>query len=143
MRKSTERTIRDPKGCIVQRTPLANDQQRDLGIAYRASLQAMLRGHGTEQAWSTLACSFNIALLLAEQGISANTIETIKLAQEAMLRTRERAQRTHSWAFDGDGARVVMAAANIHDEQLEFASRGQIVAAIKEVYRRIAIGETA
>lgn len=143
MKKRCHRTVRDPSAWITKRTPLANDQQRDLGIAYRASLQAMLRGHGTEQAWSTLACSFNIALLLAEQGISANTIETIKLAQDALLRSRERALRTKTWAFDGDGARIVMAAANIHDEQLECAPRGHIVTAIKEVHRRISVGEAA
>lgn len=142
MRKSRPRKVRDPSAWIAQRTPLADDQQRDLGIAYRASLQALLRGHGTEQAWSTLACSFNIALLLAEQGINGSTIETIKLAQDALLRARDRAQRTHTWAFDGDGARIVMAAANIHDEQLECASRGHIVAAIKEVHRRVTMGET-
>lgn len=143
MRKSTVRTVRDPMACITRRTPLADDQQRDLGIAYRASLQALLTGHGTLQAWSTLACSFNIALLLVEYGVGANNIDTIKRAQDALLRTRERAQRTSKWGFDGEGIRHVLAASNIHDEQLECATRGQIVAALVEVNRRVMMGETA
>lgn len=143
MRKRTPRQHLDPMACITRRMPLAEDQHRDICIAYRASLQALLRGHGTEQAWSTLACSFNIALILAEQGIAAAAIPTIKLAQEALLRARERAQRTGKWAFEGEGIRVVLAAANIHDEQLEMATRGQIIAALNEVHRRVEVGITA
>lgn len=81
MRKTCHRQTLDPMAWIAKRTPLADDQQRDLGIAYHASLQALLRGHGTEQTWATLACSLNIALILCEQGICAGGIETIKLAQ--------------------------------------------------------------
>lgn len=142
MRKSTPRTVRDPMSCIRHRMPLKDDQQRDIGIAYRASLQAMLRGHGTEQAWCTLACSMNIALLLAEWGVGAGSEQLILNAQQALLRTRERAGRTGKWAFDGDGMRAVMDAANVHDDQLESATRGQIVAALVEVNRRVMMGET-
>ena len=143
MRKTCKRTVRDPMAWLAKRTPLAVDQVRDISIAYHASLQALLRGNGTEQAWSTLACSFNVALILAEDGVSANAIETIKLGQDALLRARDRAKRVGKWAFDGDGIRLVMATANIHDEQIERASRAQVVAALQEVYRRIEIGETA
>jgi hypothetical protein len=126
---------------ISKRTPLADDQVRDLAIAYRVSLQALLRGKGTKQAWSTLACSFNIALLLAEYGISANAIQTIKLAQDALMRARERANRTGTWAFDGEGAKVILATANIHDEQLDVATKAQIMTAFVEVNRRVMVGE--
>ena len=143
MRKRTPRKVRDPMAWITKSTPLANDQQRDLGIAYHVSLQAMLRGSGTEQAWSTLACTLNIALILCEQGIVAAAMPTIKLAQEALLRARERAQRTNKWAFDGEGVRIIQSAVVIHDEQIEFATRGQIVAALEEVHRRVMIGEVA
>ena len=120
---------------------LAQDQRRDIGIAYRASLQAMLRGHGTEQTWSTLACTINLALMLAEQGIYPHTISTIKRAQEALIRSKSRAEKCGTWAFDGDGLRDILAVANSHDEQLELAKRSQVVQAIKEVHRRIEIGE--
>jgi hypothetical protein len=143
MRKHTARQQRDPMGWITRRTPIADDQQRDLGIAYHASLQALLTGHGTEQSWSTLACALNIAMLLSERNIGASLMPTIKLAQDALLRSRERAQRTGKWAFDGDGIRVVLAAVNIHDEQISRASRAQILAAIDEVHIRVMAGEAA
>jgi hypothetical protein len=103
----------------------------------------MLRGDGTEQTWSTLACSLNIAMILCEHGVSANALQTIQLAQDALLGCKARSFRTSKWAFSGDEAHAVMRACTIHDEQLEFATRAQVVAAIKEVHHRVEIGETA
>lgn len=143
MKKRTVRQVRDPMACITKRMPLADDQTRDLGIAYHVSLQAMLSGRGSEQAWSTVACTLNIAMLLAEDGVEAAALPTILIAQEALLRVRERAQRTSKWAFDGDGIRVILAAINIHDEQISRATRGQITAALEELHRRVMIGEVA
>lgn len=127
----------DPIARLLRNTTLAADQQRDIGIAYHASLQAMLNGHGTEQAWCTLSCSINNTLILAEYGHCAGAIPTIKLAQDALMRARGRAARTQKWAFDGDGARVIMAALNIHDEQLSRATRAQVTDALREVHRRV------
>lgn len=142
MKKRTYRKPLDPMACITRRMPLPDDQQRDLGIAYHVSLDAILRGHGTELAWATLACTLNVSLILSECGIDAPALQTIKLAQEALLRVRERAQRTGKWALDGDGIRVILAAVNIHDEQISRATRSQVTEAIREVHRRIEEGET-
>jgi hypothetical protein len=141
MRKSSPRKVRDPMAYIHTHITLAQDQQRDIGIAYRSSLQAMLRGHGTEQTWSTVACMLNLALMLSEQGVLPKALDTIKQAQQAIVRSRARAMKFGAWAFDGEGIRDVLAAANYHDEQLEVAKRSQVVHAIKEVHRRVEIGE--
>lgn len=132
----------DPMACITRRMPLRDDQQIDIGIAYHASLQALLTGHGTEQTWSTLACALNTSLLLSEYGVCAPSTQTIKLAQEALLRARERAGRTGKWALDGDGIRTLQAALNIHDEQISRTTRDKITAALHEVRRRVSMGET-
>ena len=136
MKKHTRRILRNPMACITMRMPLANDQTTDLGLAYHMSLQAMLSGHGTEQTWSTLSCSLNVALVLAEGG-NGNCIETIKLAQDALMRSRARANSTSKWAFDGDAIRNIEAAINIHDEQISRATKSQVSAALHEVHRRI------
>lgn len=132
----------DPMACITRRMPLRDDQQIDIGIAYHASLQALLTGHGTEQTWSTLACALNTALLLSEYGVCAPATQTIKLAQESLLRARERAGRTGKWALDGDGIRTLQAALNIHDEQISRTTRDKITAALHEVHKRVSMGET-
>ena len=141
MKKHTPRKHIDPMAWITKRAPLREDQQRDLGIAYHASLQALLSGHGTEQAWATLACTLNVSLILCECGIGAGSIEAIKLARAALCRSRERAQRTGKWAFDGDGIRVILAAINLHDEQISRTTRGQISDALREVNRRVEMDE--
>lgn len=143
MKKRNPRRLLDPMGWVKSRMPLEDDQMRDLGIAYHVSLQAMLSGRGTEQTWSTLACVINIALLLSEAGIEPSAIQTIKLAQEALLRVRDRAGRSGKWAFDGEGIRIILAAVNLHDEQISRATRGQVTAALVEVNRRVTIGEAA
>lgn len=141
MRKRTPRQHLDPMAAIARRMPLADDQKTDLGIAYRMQLQMMLRGAGTEESWATLACSMNIALMLCEQHICGGAIETIKLAQDALLSSKARSFRTQKWAFSGDEARIVMRACSIHDEQLEFATKSQVTKALQEVHQRIGAGE--
>lgn len=141
MRKHTHRTVRDPRAWITKRSPLAHDQQVDLGLAYHTSLQAMLRGHGTKLAWATIGCSLNIALVLCELGFSAGKIEDIKNAQTALITSRTRADKIGKWGFSGDEARVVMQACNIHDDQLAKATRTNVDAALAEVRRRVQVGE--
>ena len=128
---------------INKRIPLADDQQRDIGIAYHASLASILRGHGTEQTWSTLSVALNIAIMLTEQGFCAGQTETIRTAQNAMTACRARAERHNKYGFTGDEARAVMAACNIHDEQINLASKDQITQAIRTVHQRIHAGEIA
>lgn len=141
MKKHTRRTVRDPFGWINKTLPIAQDQQRDIGIAYHASLQAMLNGYGSEQAWGTIACALNVSLMLSEQGFCAGAIETIKIGQEALMCTKARADRLNKWGFDGEGARLVMASCNILDEQISRTTRAQLAEALREVHRRIEADE--
>lgn len=140
---STKRKGIEITALLDKGIPLDTKQKRDLGSAYHLSLTALMRGYGDEQSWSTVVCSINIAMLLCEQGICAAAMPTIKLAQEAMLRSRARANRTGKWALDGEGIRVIQAALNIHDEQNSCASKWQISTALRELNRRIEEGETA
>lgn len=124
----------------LARFGLAGDQQRDISTAAHISLQAMLSGNGAETGWHTLACSTNLALVLGEKGYCAGAIPTIKLAQAALMRTWERAHAEDTrgrWVLDGEGARMLMAALNIHDEQVSRCTRGEIKEALQEVHRRI------
>lgn len=141
MKKRTVRQVRDPMACITKRMPLADDQTRDLGIAYHVSLQAMLSGKGTEQAWSTLACSLNIGVILCEHGICAAALQTIQLAQDALITCRDRARKLKRWAFNGDEIKIIYRAIAIHDEQIAVATKKQVITALNEVNRRIEIGE--
>lgn len=125
---------------------LAEDQTRDLGVAYHMALAAMLNGYGTEQAWSTLACAINIALLPAEAGVhpqhtQAQALQIIKDAQSGLVRAGHRGLDHYQWNLGRD-AFIVQCAFQLHDAQVAAASKGQIICALEEVHRRIAVGET-
>ena len=125
---------------------LADDQTRDLALAYRMSLTGMLTGHGTEQMWSTLACSLNIAMLLAEAGVHPDhtytqALQIIKDAQMGLMRAANFAQDGGEWKL-GTNQLSIECAFRLHDEQIAIATKGQIVCAMEEVHRRITVGET-
>lgn len=127
------------------RAQLADDQTRDLAIAYRMALTGMITGHGTEQMWSTLACALNIAVLLAEAGVHpghtyAQAIQIIKDAQIGMMRAANYAHDGGGWKL-GTNRLSIECAFRLHDGQIEEASKGQIVCALEEVHRRVTIGE--
>jgi len=143
MKKSCKRVIRNPRGWIDKRIPLSVDQTTDLGLAYHVALDAMLTEHASESAWSVLACTINTALLLAEGGIQAESEPMIKLAQEALMLIYKRAKKTGNWCINlaHHHKTALFSALNAHDEQVAKCTKGQIAAALKEVHRRIEIGE--
>ena len=143
MRKHTHRTIRDPMGCINKRMKLPADQSRDLGIAYHVALDALMSEHANESAWSTLACSINVALLLAEQNIYAEAEPIIKVAQEALMRIKARAEATNDWRMNlaYHHKQAILAAFNAHDLQCSMCTKAQLSDALREVHRRVSIGE--
>lgn len=142
-RKRTHRTVRDPMSWVIKRLPIADDQTRDLGNAYRIALQTLLDGRGTEQTWSTVACALNIALLLSEKGINAEAEPIITLAQEAMLQVRAQANASGEWRINlaFHKKQAILAAINAHDEQCAVATKQQIQDALREVHRRVEAGE--
>ena len=141
MKKHCNRKPIDPMACIRRRTPLADDQQRDISLAYRVSFQALLTGRGTHQSWATLSCSLNVALMLAEGGNRQDAVQDITRAQEAMLRSRDRAERTGKWALDGEGIQQVKRALAIHDDQIEQSTRKAIIAALQTLRDRLKTGK--
>lgn len=88
---------------IIGTYPLAEDQQRDLSLAYRCAFQALRMGAGTEETANTVACALNIAMVLAERGSYCLHMEEIKAAQAGLMRCKERAARLGRWALDGEG----------------------------------------
>jgi hypothetical protein len=120
--------------------PLTDGQQLDLGLSFWLSFEAMLR-EPSEAMWSNLACALNIGLVLSERGVGAECESDFKVAQEALMRARKRYTTSHSWALDADGIKAIRSALEIHDEQTRIAERGEMRAAVAEVYRRVGAGD--
>ncbi|VVE49689.1 hypothetical protein [Pandoraea terrigena] len=121
--------------------PLDQSQTNDIGLIYHLSLDAIKGGCATEEMWSNLACSVNIALILAEQGMEEARIEDIKRAQDALMRAKGRSERFGTWGLDGDGIRDLQLAVTVHDSQMKTAPKAQVRAAINEMHRRMAAGD--
>ena len=143
MKKQCKRKVRDPMAWINKRMPLADDQTRDIGLAYHVALDALLGDLASESAWSILACSINTALLLAEKGIQADALPIILIAQEALLIIRKRAVKTGDWCINlaHHHKTAIFAAVNAHDQQCAQCTKAQIGDALREVRRRVDIGE--
>ncbi|WP_261533074.1 hypothetical protein [Burkholderia multivorans] len=125
---------------LIDREPMSDDQARDLGIAYHMSLERMLKGSGDEETWSTVTCSLNIALVLAERGIGAEFEAQIVRALDGAFRAKQRADQTGRWVYDGDAIHEIREALAVHDEQMRVALVGEVRAALREVHRRIDAG---
>ncbi|WP_447639563.1 hypothetical protein [Pandoraea norimbergensis] len=121
--------------------PLDLSQTNDIGLAYHLSFNAVQGGYATEEAWSQLACSMNIAMLLAEQGVGSERLGDIRCAQDALMRAKARGERTGKWGLDGDGIRDLRAAITAHDAQMATASKAQVQHAISEMHRRMKAGD--
>jgi hypothetical protein len=142
MKKNKPRTKRDPMGWVKKRMSLDQSKLRDIGVPVHLAIEAMRTGHGEQgEAWGILAGSVNVALLLAENGIGNEYIGQIKEAQAALMRCRERAERTSVWAFDGDGYNAVASVIDLHEQQLAEGNVGVIERALYEGRRRVDCGE--
>lgn len=120
--------------------PLTDDQQRDLGLSFWMSFDAMLREPCAE-LWGNLSSALNIGLVLCERGFGAEYEGEFKAAQAALVRAQQRHAGTGSWALDADAIQSIRAVLTIHDEQTRIAARGDMRAAIDEVRRRVGAGD--
>ncbi|MEK6420003.1 MAG: hypothetical protein V4801_10380 [Burkholderia gladioli] len=136
------REIKQTAGIDVleRRTPMDRHQTTDLGIAYHIALDEMIHGRGTEEHWSTLACALNITLVLSELCPEAGDTSLANRALAGIVRSRDRARRLKTWGFDGEALADVKAALALHDEQMVVFTKGEVLAALAEVHRRIDSG---
>ncbi len=116
------------------------------GVALIAIRNRELRGVfacSNEQAWCNLSCTLNVALILSEQGIGPEIEPLIKLAQEALMLIKARAERTGDWQanLSYHHKTALTSAINTHEEQCRMATQKQIGKALNEVHRRVTMGE--
>lgn len=138
------KTKRDPNAIqrvLVGVNPLDGGQVTDLGLAYRMALECLRSGHGQEEHVHTLACTSNIALVLAERGYAVDTIKQIKLAQDGIMRCFGRGRRTGKWGLDGEAITAITQMVALHDAQMKIALQRDIRAAIDEVHARMDRGD--
>lgn len=120
--------------------PLCDDQLTDLGVAYWASFENLRSGPATEEAWSCVACALNIGIVLCEQELGQEYEELFARALEGAFRAKVRSQRTGSFRLDGAALRDIEDAFDVHDAQMELATRAEVTRALNTVHARMESG---
>lgn len=116
---------------------LRADQVTDLGVAYWLSFENLRAGDANEEAWSCVACSLNVALVLCEKGIGKAYERELVAALDGCFRAKARSAKSGNFRLDGDALRDIELALHIHDQQMAMAKRWEVTAAMNEIYRRL------
>lgn len=145
MRKRGKRfsTKRDPNSLVkalVGVHTIDKEQQLDLELAYRLAFQSLRSGNGQEDDFHTIACSLNIALVMAERW-NRSWLEPIKKAQDGLMRCLERSSRLGKWGLDGEAMTAISEALAVHDLQLKITTQHEIKLCIAEVHKRVRSGQ--
>lgn len=119
---------------------LDSDQMTDLSLAFRQSLANMVGGYANEQQWSTCVGSLNIAMILVERGFGKEYEADVVRALDGAFRAKVRAHQGKGWGFDGEAIQAIKYAYEIHEAQIELATRADFIDAISEVHRRMEQG---
>lgn len=112
-------------------------QMTDLSLAFRLAFQNMIGGCANEEQWSTCVGSLNIAMVLAERGFGLEHEPLLVKALDGAFRARLRAERGKGWGFDGEVIQAIKEAYDVHEAQMDLATRADIIDAIAEVHRRM------
>lgn len=104
------------------------------------AFENMKMGHGSDNALELVVSALNIALALCEMGFGEEWIPTINLALSWAFRAKVRGDRTGKWGFDGPAIKAITDALEVHDLQMEHASKAELLAAIDIVRERVAEG---
>lgn len=123
---------------VEDREPLDPHAMTDLGIAYWVAYHMMLNAEKpTEEHWTMITVTLNAALILCERGFEKDGEPYIVKAMDGAMRAKMRAKGLGVWRYDGNAIAAIREALEIHDEQVEAVTKGDIRAAFIEVKRRI------
>jgi hypothetical protein len=123
--------------------PMTRDDYLQMVSYHRLAFENTLRGSASEESWGCLALASNIALVLAELGYGEDYIAMIQQGQDALLRAKERGEKSASWRLDGMGAKTIGDMLDVLDAQLEIATRAEIMDARNIILQRMADQEAA
>jgi hypothetical protein len=112
----------------------------DLRTAYWVAFANLKQGHPTEEAWGHVCFSLNLALVLCELGFGSEWTDTVVAALDGIFKAKQRGDRTGRYGLDGDAIKAVTDALEVHDQQMEVATRAETAQAYAIVQQRIAAG---
>lgn len=121
--------------------PIDRQVRRELETDVWLCLSTMLAGHGNYEAWGVIVKNLNVAMLLTELGYGEEWLPRIKEAMAGAYRAQLREKRTGRWGFDGPAAAAIRDVLQVHQVQLEAASKAHVLEALQVMHERLAAGE--
>jgi hypothetical protein len=103
-------------------------------------LSTMLAGYGNEETWGVIVKNLNVAMILTELGYAEEWYPRIKDAMAGAWRAQLRQRRTGRWGFDGEAAAAIREVLEIHQVQLQAASKADVLEALNRMHDSLATG---
>lgn len=122
--------------------PLLKDQQKEISVAHWISFEALIHApYPTCYQLETIGSALNIGLILCEMGIGGDDIELLfQRALDGVFRAKLRGEKLNRWRLDGAAIEDVRICLELHDQQLELATKAEVKQAILTVDKRISEG---
>lgn len=119
---------------------LQDDNKTDLGAGYWLAFTNLKAGSASEESWSTVVCAVNVGMVLCERVFDKQYEAEFVQALDGLFRAKQRGDVSGAFRLDGDALRAVELALQVHDQQLEQTQRREMIAALREVHRRVDAG---
>lgn len=139
---SALREVADELKRIDNNMGLPMDRRKRLELETDAWLcmTTMLAGYGNEETWGVIVKNLNVAMILTELGYAEEWYPRIQEAMQGAHRAQLRARRTQRWGFDGPAAAAIREALQVHQVQLQAASKAHVFEALQTMNQRLADG---
>lgn len=128
---------------LIKAEPLTEEQRIDVLADYYAALDAFAHGRGQYNHFEKLVYAVNVSRVLYDMDIFDGDTEhehLIDAGMAAVYRIKERAEKTGQWGMTGDERKALYELEDLHRAMLEVATKGEIEAAIAEMWHRIRAG---
>lgn len=112
----------------------------ELRAGYWIAFANLKTGHATEDAWGHVCFSLNLALVLCEMGFGKEWVETVVSALDGIFAAKQRGDKSGNYGLNGPAIQAIANALEVHDAQMEMATRGETAEAYSTVQKRIAAG---
>ena len=112
--------------------PVSNQAKDRLNIGIHAALLAFTQGVATKLHFDTLASTVDLCLLASTNLFKNAYLDEIHNARDAMIRCKDRYERTHKLGFDGEGLNAMKLAIDIHDELINNVTGAEVLNFLKQ-----------
>ena len=121
---------------ISNSLPFTQEEVARLSNEVRLAWYRLCNGEGSTHAFDNVVYTLNTLRVLAD-GLGPQAVGVVHAAQLAMLRVRERYQKTGVFGADGQGMADMSAALDLHDEFLNHHTPRQMFGALTKAVKRM------